>query len=77
MHTLVHAVMAYYDYLVLINLWKDVLAVLVAGAIAWVLRIGRRLKRIESHLDTETPGGLTTLVEAVNRLNETNDKKVE
>lgn len=67
MHTLAHAVMAYYDYLVVLGLWKDVLAVLVAAALAWLLRVGHRLKKIEQHLDTSTPGGLTDVVTALNK----------
>ena len=67
MHTLAHAVMAYYDYLVVLGLWKDVLAVLVAAALAWLLRVGHRLKKIEQHLDTRTPGGLTDVVTALNK----------
>lgn len=74
MHPVIHAVMAYYDYLVVINLWKDVLAVLVAAALAWLLRIGHRLKKIEQHLDTNTPGGLT---DVVNALNQNADKEVD
>jgi uncharacterized iron-regulated membrane protein len=68
--------MAYYNYLLVIGLWKDVLAVLVAAALAWVLRIGRRLKKIEQHLDTTTPGGLTDVVNAMQAHNQA-DKEVE
>jgi hypothetical protein len=50
-------------------LWKSVVAVLVAAALGWVLKLGKRLKRIESHLDTSTPGGLTSVVNAINNAN--------
>lgn len=62
-----HDVAIVYDWLYSQGLWKAVVAVLVAAALGWVLRIGKRLKRIESHLDTSTPGGLTDVVKAVNR----------
>jgi hypothetical protein len=76
MHPVIHAVMAYYEYLIVLGLWKDVLAVLVAGVIAWVLRVGHRLKKIEQHLDTSTPGGLTDVVNAMQAHNQA-DKEVE
>jgi hypothetical protein len=66
---LFHDIAVMYGWLYAQGIWRSVLGVLVAAVLAWVLRIGKRLKRIESHLDTSTPGGLTSVVNAINNAN--------
>lgn len=41
------------------NLWRSVVGLVVATIFAWVLRVGKKLRAIERHLNTSVPGGLT------------------
>lgn len=58
------------------NLWKAVVGVAVAAVFTWIcaivpwLRHRRTQAAIADRLDTRTPGGLTELVKAINRLAE-------
>jgi hypothetical protein len=68
-----HSLLAYYNWAVINGLWRDVIAATVAGIIGYGLahllswRPKQRLRRIERFLDTSEPGGLTDVVDAIDR----------
>ena len=55
-----------YGYLYNLGLWRFVLGSVVALLIGWIMRLGHRLRRIEHLLDTDKPGGLTDVIQAIN-----------
>jgi hypothetical protein len=69
MHWFFHDVAAVYGWLYAQGIWRSAIGVLVAALLAWILRLGKRLRTIEHMLDTDKPGGLTDVVNAINNAN--------
>lgn len=55
-----------YGWLYNMGLWRFVLGSVIALFVGWIVRLGKRLRRIEHLLDTSRPGGLTDVVQAIN-----------
>lgn len=62
-----HEAAVAYHWLVAQGFWRAVVGVVVATLTGWLLRLGKRLRKIENHLDTSTPGGLAEVVGELRR----------
>lgn len=56
------------QWLVANNLFKDILGLVVAFTFGWVMRLGKRLRHIEDHLNAATPGGLGDINQSLHHI---------